>query len=269
MVESEREALKKQAIGEKEVLDEVKSELRLVIRHAAGGTRANIAKHLEEHRARLEARLLEAVRAEFPNWAKSLKLALASFEEWLTSTLSEELLALERQERAQFMAPLEKVKKQVFRVLQEYRDRLSERTMRAFGVPLRTTEAEIQVEEPRHPDIHIGRVFDRNWELLSAITPMWLVKGTVGRHFAGRVPGMVEKNLSRLASQWEESINVAMTKIGKEAERRLDELIETVQRLIASSRETAPQIRADLARLNSARAEIREADSQDLAYKSE
>jgi hypothetical protein len=72
-----------------------------------------------------------------------------------------------------------------------------------------------------------------------------------------------------LASQWEESINAAMMQIDREAERRLNELVETVERLIASSRETAPQIRADLARLNSARDGTREADSQDLAYKSQ
>lgn len=111
------------------------------------------------------------------------------------------------------------------------------------------------MEEPRAPDIHVGKVFDRNWELLSPVAPMWLVKGALERHFAGKVPYIVEKNLSRLASQWEERVNAAIGKVGKEAQRRLDELVETVDRLTASCGEAAPQISADLARLSSALAD--------------
>ncbi len=137
--------------------------------------------------------------------------------------------------------------------------------MRAFGVPLRTTEIELEIEEPFAPDIRVGKVFDRNWELLSAITPMWLVKGIVEKHFRNGLAWMVEKNLSRLATQWADSVNAAGAAIEREAERRLDELLATVTRLIASGADEAPQIRADLARINSARGEMRGAKSQEVA----
>ena len=70
-------------------------------------------------------------------------------------------------ERGAFLEPLHRVRKQAFRALQQFRDRLSERTLRAFGVPLRTAETEIEVVDPGAPDIRVARVFDRNWELLS------------------------------------------------------------------------------------------------------
>ncbi len=58
----------------------------------------------------------------------------------------------------------------------------------------------------------------------------------------------------RLSTQWEESINGALWGIEKEAGRRLDELIDTVERLLESSgNERAPQLRADLERLEKAR----------------
>jgi len=259
VIESERDTLKKQVIGEKEVVDEVKSELRLVVRHAAAGTRDHTGRRLEGHRVKLEARLLAGLGDEFPQWTMSLGNLLNSYESWLRRTLEVELQALSDEEHAQFIALLEKVKKQIFRALQRFRDQLSERTLRSFGVPLRTTEAETTVEEPRSPDVYIGRVFDHNWELLSPVVPVWLVEGAVQRHFRGKLPYMVEKNLSRLASQWTDSINDAMTQIGKEAERRLDELVSTVERLIASSSETAPRIRADLERISSVRDEFGEA----------
>jgi hypothetical protein len=85
--------------------------------------------------------------------------------------------------------------------------------------------------------------------LLSPVAPLSLVKPFVRRHFAGKVPHIIEKNLSRLTSQLDESIREAMWQISKEAERRLDELVETVERLFTTSSDETPRIRADLERI--------------------
>ncbi|MGA2197135.1 MAG: dynamin family protein [Bryobacteraceae bacterium] len=254
MVQSERQALKRQVIGEKEIAGEVKSSVRLVVQHAAAGTRSMVSNQLETHQNDLERALLEALESEFPKWTKSLGMMLGSFEDWLASALRDELAVLSVRERGSFLAPLRKVQKQAFRALQQFRDRLSDRTMRAFGVPLRTTETEIHVVEPGTPDIRVGRVFDRNWELLSPVLPVWLIQAAVHRHFARTVSYLVYQNLSRLSTQWEESIHSALWGVEKEARRRLDELTGTVERLVeSSSQERAPQLRADLERLEKAR----------------
>ena len=129
--------------------------------------------------------------------------------------------------------------------------------MRAFGVPLRTTEVEFEVHEPTIPDARIGQVFDRRWELLSPILPMWLIKPIVRNHFARKIPHMIYKNLSRLASQWEEAINTALLGIEKEAERRLAELMSTVGWLIEAGRDDqVSTMRLDLEHIESARKAI-------------
>jgi GTP-binding protein EngB required for normal cell division len=254
MVQSERQALRQQVIGEKEIVDEVKSAVRLIVQHAAGGTRASIGHRFEAHQGGLERTLLEAFEGEFPKWTKSLGTMLSSFEEWLATELRDELAVLSVGERNSFLAPLHKVRQQAFRALQQFRDRLSDRTLSAFGVPLRTTEIEIGVVEPSTPDIRIGRVFDRNWELLSPILPVWTIQAVVRHHFARTISYLVYQNLSRLSAQWEESVNGALQGIEKEARRRLDELMGTVERLVESgSYERAPQLRADLDRLEVAR----------------
>ncbi|HEY7543906.1 MAG TPA: dynamin family protein, partial [Blastocatellia bacterium] len=94
MIESEREALRKQVVGEKEFVDDAKSEMRLLIRHEAGGARSAIASLLQTHRAEIETRLLEELKAEFTGWTKSLRHSLESFEDWLQSSLSEKLAAI-------------------------------------------------------------------------------------------------------------------------------------------------------------------------------
>jgi GTP-binding protein EngB required for normal cell division len=254
MIQSERRALKLQVIGEKEIIDEVKSAVRLAVQHAAAGTRTIVANQLETHQKDLERKLLEAFESEFPKWTKSLATLLSSFEGWVANALRDELTVVSMRERSWFLAPLDKVRKQAFRALQQFRDRLSDSAMRAFGVPLRTTETEIDVVEPNTPDIRVGRVFDRNWELLSPVLPVWMIKAAVHRHFAGAISYLVYQNLSRLSTQWEESVNAGLWGVEKEARRRLDELIVTVDRLVENSgNERAPQLRADLERLEKAR----------------
>jgi GTP-binding protein EngB required for normal cell division len=254
LVESERDALKRQVIGEKEIADDAKSAVRLAVQHAAAGTRSMASQRLETHQADLERALLEAFEGEFPKWTRSLGVMLRSFEDWLASALRDELTGLSIRERTSFLEPLHQVRKQAFRALQQFRDRLSDRTMQVFGVPLRTTETGITVVEPGTPDIRVGRVFDRNWELLSPVLPVWMIKAAVRRHFARTISYLVYQNLSRLSAQWEESVNGALWAVEKEARRRLDELMATVERLVESgTNERAPQIRADLERLVRAR----------------
>jgi GTP-binding protein EngB required for normal cell division len=259
MIGSERDALKAQVIGDKDFVEDVKSEIHLVVRHAMSGTRTQIAKGLDAHQAELKTRLTEALEIEFPNWMRSLDFALKSFEAWVGRSFSEELAAVSAKHRVEFLAPLGRVKKQVLRSLQGLRDQLSERALRAFGVPLRTTEVEIELQEPANPDIRVGHVFDRNWELLSPVVPMSVVKGVVRRHFRRRVPDLVEINLSRVATQWEQSINSALLQLDNEAERRVLELVQTVERLLASSSDRVPQIQDDLGRIIAAQDEAREA----------
>jgi hypothetical protein len=102
-------------------------------------------------------------------------------------------------------------------------------------------------------------------EVVDEVKPMWLVKGIIARRFGNRLAWMVEKNLSRLATQWADSVNAGGAAIEREAERRMDEFFATVTQFIASGADEAPQIRDDLARLGSARDEIRGAKSQEVA----
>lgn len=84
----------------------------------------------------------------------------------------------------------------------------------------RTTEVEIEVREPETPDVRIGWIFDRNWELLSPVTPVFLIRGVVRRHFERQVSYRAATNVSRLVSQWEERIHSALFELEREAGRR-------------------------------------------------
>ena len=82
--------------------------------------------------------------------------------------------------------------------------------LETLGVPLRTTEMELRTEDPRAPDVRVGKIFDRNWELLSWLIPMALVRGIVLGHYRHKVEDLVFTNLSRLASQWADIVNASL-----------------------------------------------------------
>ena len=253
IADSEREELRLKILGRKEAIDDTRLGLRLIVRHATGATRSTFERCLEAEETLVRERLLTALEKEFPSWTRSLLIATERFGDWLEARVTEEMSTLSKKHRGEFVEPLQRVGRQLSQSLQDFRNRLSERTLETLGVPLRTTEMDLNAEDPRSPDVRVGKIFDRNWELLSFLVPVTIFRGIVGRHFERKAGDVVFMNLSRLASQWEEIVNGALLKLEKDAMRRLDSLVATIQKLIASTGQEAPRIRQDLERLQALR----------------
>ena len=255
MVQSERQALKQQVIGEKEIVDEVKSAVRLVVQHAAAGTRSMVSHRLETHQSDLERALLEAFEGEFPKWTRSL-----ADDAFLVRRLAREALCATS-------LPCFRSGNAVrsWRRCTKSGSRHSAR-FNNFGIACRIAPCGRSACrcEPRKPK-------SMSWSPVRPISESdeystgtgnccrpscrsGSIKAAVHRHFARTISYLVYQNLSRLSTQWEESINGALWGVEKEARRRLDELIGTVERLVESgSNERAPQLRADLDRIENAR----------------
>ncbi len=71
---------------------------------------------------------------------------------------------------------------------------------------------DLHTEDPRSPDVRVGKIFDHHWELLSFLVPMAIVKGAVKRHFQRKVGDVVFMNLSRLVSQWEGIVHASASR---------------------------------------------------------
>ncbi|MGC9948695.1 MAG: dynamin family protein [Bryobacteraceae bacterium] len=247
--DSDREQLRERVVGQKESLDDTRLALRLAARHAAAGARAKCEEILRRDEAPVRQRLLDGLEREFPAWTRSLSVAMERFDEWLRAGVTREMAALSRQHRGEFLEPARRASRQLSQCLQDFRNRLAKQAMETLGVPLETTQVELTTQEPRSPDIRVGRIFDHNWELVSAAVPMSLLQVAVKRHFERRVADVVFMNLSRLASQWEEAAGGALVTLERDSIGRLDTLIATIEKLIASAGRDTPRIREDLRRL--------------------
>ena len=247
---SEREQLREQLLGSQGFLADQKLQLHLLAKHAAGKTRSAIEAYLQQNtRRELETRLKERLKGELPQWRGSFAQVLSAFVVWLRHELTHELSTISSTHQSAFCEPVKSVQEQCRRNLQNFRDQLSDKVMRLVGTPLRTTETEIEVQAPRSPDISIGKVFDHSWEVVSFLIPMPLVRRTMEGRFYQRVEKEVSKNLSRLTAQWEEKIHSAIFETEKEAERRFDDLVTTIDHLLSGNNDSSNQISSYLERV--------------------
>ena len=251
-IDSDRRTLKDRIVGEKQSFDETTLAVRLIVRNASANTRARNENILKEDEPKVRDTLLEAFNQRFPQWTASLKTAAIQFEEWLQPAMAAEMWRVSSQRQSGFIEPAQKVERQLTQVLQDFRNRISERSMAVLDVPLRTSELDLRIRQPQSPDIRIGKIFDRNWELLSFAIPMSLIKGLLKGHFVRKIEDAAFKNLSRLAFQWEESVNPALAELEREATRRVAELIATIEHLLRSGPNLTEPIRQDLDRLHHA-----------------
>lgn len=253
-LDAQREELRERVLGSAQALADRKLQLQLLARHAAGKTRSLVEQHLERTvRKPLEKKLEQGLDEKLPGWRGSLAKELAAFEGWLRETLREELARVSEAEQGAFLEPLRELERQCRANLQSFRDELSEKVQSVFGVPLRTTESELEVEAPRSPDVSVGKVFDHNWELISWLIPMPIFRGAVETRFREKTASEIYKNLSRLTTQWEERVNAAIAATAAQAVERFDQLTLTVQRLLSSgNQERAAAIRPLLEQITAA-----------------
>lgn len=256
IADSERAQLREKLLGQKAGLDDTRLALRLIVRHAAGGTRSTFEAILRNDEVPVRQRLLADLDRDFPAWSRSLSMAVEHFENWLLAGLSTHMAEISSRHREEFVEPVHRVSRQLSQALQDFRNRLSERTLETLGVPLRTTEVSLSTGDPRSPDVRVGKIFDRNWELLSFLIPMTIFKRAVRKHFERKAGDAVFTNFSRLASQWEDIVNASLHAVEKQAIRRLDALIGTMERMISSAAQEAPRIREDLQRVERLRMEL-------------
>jgi GTP-binding protein EngB required for normal cell division len=254
--DADRELLRRKIVGQQESVEDARLALRLIVRHEAALARSAFEALLEPEERPARQRLLEGLDREFPAWDRSLSAALQGFEDWLHAALTAEMRALSAQHRGGFVEPVHRAGRQLSQFLEDFRNRLSQRTLETLGVPLWTAQPELETKDPRSPDVRVGTVFDHNWELLSWTAPMPLFRVVVKRHFERTVARVLFANLSRLASQWETAVNESLSVLGKDSAGRLEDLVSTIEALTASAGQEAPRIQADLERIESLRAAL-------------
>jgi hypothetical protein len=88
--DSEKDDLRLNVLGQKELLDDTRTALQLTVRHATG-TSSTFEELLRRHEIPIRQQLLLELDQAFPAWLRSLAAATTGFEDWLRDNIAEEM----------------------------------------------------------------------------------------------------------------------------------------------------------------------------------
>jgi small GTP-binding protein len=251
--DKDRAKLRAQILNEKTSFESVRMEMQALATGCASQTRPWIMRHIEELIPDLQQRLTEELRDRLSGMKSNLWDLSRAYEDWLRESTKREMREISLRDSDQFMVPLEKARDTLSRAVQGFRDRLAGNIEQALGMHFSVEPFEIELHKPTVPDVAISNLFMFNTDLLWFVIPMRLFRSWADGHFLKRIPYEIEKNLSRLASQWTERINSAILKMQRDAERNVRDQISTVESLLSRTQSESDGILMSLSEVESLR----------------
>ena len=230
-----RENLREKIINEKVNEDLMRDELGIISREHQHQTRPLIETYLEQFKAPITKKVMAKLQNEIPSWNGNLWKLARHYEAWVSETLSEEMRVISKNEHKNFLGTLKKAHAGLSRSLEAFCKFLGDNIENVLGVKLAEVDWKIDVMEPDRPDISFTKSFDVHLDLLWFLIPMIIFRRIFDRHFIKGVPKEVEINLSRLAYQWEKSINNSIESMRTQAITYIHEELSTIEALLSGT----------------------------------
>jgi GTP-binding protein EngB required for normal cell division len=244
-----RDGLREQILNEKVNEDLMNEELGIISREHQRQTRPLIEAYLEPFLPPLIKKVKGQLEKDIPSWQGNLWKLSRRYEAWVSKTLSEEMRQLSKTEHLHFLGTQKKAHASFSRSLSAFCKFLGDNIENVLGVKMAGVDWKIDVVEPDHPDIAFTKSFDVHLDLLWFLIPMFLFRRIFERHFVKGVPKEVEINLSRLAYQWEKSVNNAIDAMRIQATGYIHEELATIEALLSRTQGQTDDIKQLIAQI--------------------
>jgi GTP-binding protein EngB required for normal cell division len=247
--DQDRDKLRDQILNEKVNEALIQEELWLLSQENQRQTRPLLQVYLDRFQAPVTARVIAKLEEDMPSWKGHLWTLSRRYEAWMSETMTEEMRRISRAEQEHFFGTLKKAHAGLARSLEAFRKSLDENIRKILGVQLAEVEWKIDVVQPDHPDIISTKTFDIHLDLIWFLIPMFIFRRLFEKRFIRSVPRDAEKNLSRLAAQWERRINDAIEAMKKQAITYVQEELATIEALLSKTQGQTEDIRRLMAAL--------------------
>ena len=224
-------------------------ELQTLATECASRTRPWIMKRMDELKPDNQKRLDQQLGKRLSGLKANLWNLSRAYEQWLREAMKREMADISLKEGEVFLVTLQAAKETPARAVQGFRDRLARNIEQSLGMRFEAEPFEIDLEKPSSPDVSISNLFMFNTDLLWFLIPISIFRSWADRQFLKRVPYEVDKNLSRLASQWTERINAGILKMQRGAEQAVRDQLSTVESLLSRKQSEAEKIRKRLSEI--------------------
>jgi GTP-binding protein EngB required for normal cell division len=244
-----REDLRGKILNEKVNEELMREELGIIAREHQRQTRPLIENYLAPFLPVVARSVREKLEKDLPTWKGNLWTLSRRYEVWVSETLSEEMRRISKAEHRHFLGTLQKAHAGFSRSLEAFRKFLGDNIEHVLGAKLAPVEWKIDVAEPDHPDISFTKTFDIHLDLIWFLIPMFLFRKVFERHFLQGIPKETQINLSRLAYQWEKSINNAIDMMRRQAVSYISEELTTVEALLSRTQGQTEDIKKSIAQI--------------------
>jgi hypothetical protein len=246
---STRAALQSILAQESATLQLVKGEMGVFLRDLQTRARTRSAEHFRAFRGEITRRLQTSLRRDMLGWQGNLAKRRARFERWLEVAMQEEMAQASGHGQGFLSDFLVDAQSSLQRSVRAFQARLAGAIERAFSLSFEGARFQAAIEEPRHPDIRIGKVFDSQVDLLWFLLPMGILGPLFERHFLNLLPWETEKHLSRLANQWAEASQACLDSLVSQAMDFMRQELATVESLSITAVDRRGEIQEALDRL--------------------
>lgn len=223
-------------------------------REACDGTLTHALAIVEPDIAALSARLRESFEVQAARWRGTLSTASQNYETWIRGELRPRLIAISNAQQARLAEPLSNFAANCEKLVAEFHARLTDAVREVLGVTLSPPPWHATFNPPKRPDVDVSSAFMFRFDWLWVIIPVAAVRPWLRRHLRSRLPWEAEKNLSRVAAQWETELRRRIHELALAARQHIEVQQQTLTRLLNQGGDALPPIEAAAARLEAVRA---------------
>lgn len=240
--ETARQGLHDRLLEERARFDGLREELQLLAHDVAGQALEESVKRLHPIQQALQAKVTVELGTRLREWRLRLPALLDAWRGWLDGSLRHELREISLANRAMFCEPLDKARERLTRALRSFQDRLTDHVQTALGVCLTQREFALSVGEPGPPPVSVSFAFDAAFTTVGWLIPVSLCRKQIERVLLRKARWEVEKNLSRLAAEWQTRVSAGVQELRRQAERHALDELATLEQMLAKGQSTRPQI---------------------------
>ena len=247
--EEARSDLREVLRREQEGIGSLGKEVRVLTQDLKTRVRTAAGERFHDLYGELTNRVRASLRKAMGTWKGNLAKRTQAFQDWAEIAFDEELGRVSENGKGYLEEFLIEAQASFHRTVRAFQDRLSKEIERALGVAFEGARFHAEIAEPKRPDVKVRYAFDTQIDILWFIIPMGIFHGFFERHFLRIIPWEVEKNLSRLASQWADAVNASIESLASQSMESMKKELTTIETLISGASDQRVEIETALRRI--------------------
>jgi len=242
-LQSQKDILKEMLNKENANLSNTTKEFEILANYYTTYTRNWLNENLEKYQHGLSKRLRYELEEIFPQWKGSMLKVSRIFELWLRERITAETNIISIVESKNFNQYVGQIESSFKGKVDSFRNKLSYDIKTILGIEFNSIEFHASINDSNFKDVSLYPTFDFSLDLFWYLMPTLIFRPLLKRHLKNNISIEVEKNIYRLAAQWENKIILIIKGMKKQSEEYIKNEITTVLNVVLRENNNSASIR--------------------------